>query len=307
MRVRVLFSVLAGLVCSVPLATGGSLGVRPSALDSLRSGELVVLDAQQGLFVLSPATGQVRTLVAGFGLYEAMDMASAVLDGSDAIFVTMSAKGGDRAQLVRYNAAGARIGAWAAPRPDTRLSGIAVDAKKNVVYVASTQPSEIFTLDLNRSPRGGLLVRLVRALGADRLGAMVLDSRRDRLLVGDPYLGRVVAYDLASGRSQLLFEKVGEVAALALDAGRDRLFIADGGGERVLVADLADKPAVPRIFVQSKELDEPLGLALDAAGGLWVGDRSARKVYQVSANGQLLRALPLRPAPLRAVAGKAPR
>ena len=303
MRYRSFFAALALMAwASGPAgARAGLSEARPSALASLRSGDLVVLDAQQGLFLLSPATGRIQPLVAGFGLYEGSDMASTVLDGGDAIFVTMnlpSVRGGDRSQLVRYNAAGARTGAWTVPRSETRLSGIAVDAQKKKVYVASTQPPEIYTVDLAKSARGGFLVRAAGAPRTERAGPMVLDSRRGRLLFADPYLGRVYAYDLASGRSEALLEKVGEVAALAFDATGDRLFLADANGQRILAADLSAKSSAAKLFAQSKEFDEPLGLALDAAGGLWVGDRGGRKVFQFSNTGQQLRTLPLRLLPL---------
>jgi len=304
MRTRSSLACLAlalGVCAGVPSVTlAGGIEVKPCALSALQSGALAILDQRQGVFLLSPATGRVQSLVGGFGFYEALNMATASLDGSDAIFVTMnqrSSKGGERAQLVRFNDKGMRLDAWSVPRGLVRLSGVAIDEKKRVVYVANTQPPEIYKLDLDRSPRGGSLVRLAGVPGAARLGAMAFDARRGRLLLADPYLGRVYAYDLASGRSETLLEKVGEVSALALDGGRDRLFLADANGERVLVADLGGRSAAARIFAQTKELDKPLAVALDGAGGVWVGDSDERKVFQFSGAGQQLRAFPLWAAP----------
>jgi sugar lactone lactonase YvrE len=311
MRNRGFFAILAAALGVWAWdSAAGAIEVQPSALSLLRSGELVVQDTQLGLFLLSPATGRVQTMVGRFGPYEAQDTISAFLDGSDAIFVTMNlpaSKGGGRAQLVRYSAAGARTGAWDAPKSIARLGGVAVDEKKKLVYVASSQPPEIYKLDLDRSPRSGALVRLAGIPGAERFGAMTLDVRRGRLLISDPYWGRVYGYDLASGHSEALLEKVGEINALALDAERSRLFLSDFLGGRILVAELGSKSTAAKPFTAAREFGEPLGLALDAAGGLWVGDRFARKVFQLSSTGQRLRAFPLRPIPLRAVPSLPPR
>lgn len=314
MRTRGFLAILAAVlaVCawSLPVALAGVVEVRPSALGSLRSGDLVVLAAEQGLFLLSPVTGRVQTVVGGFGQYEAQDTVGAFLDGSDAIFVTMNPRvnrGAGRAQLVRYNAAGVRTGAWLVPRSLVQLGGVAVDEKKKLVYVANRQPAEIYKLDLVRSPRSGTLVRVASVQGADYLGSAVLDAQRGRLLIADPFLGRVFAYDLASGRSESLLEKLGGVSAIALDTSGDRLFIADATGNRVLAADLASKAPAAKLFAQAKEFNELIGVTLNDAGGVWVGDGAQKAVFRLSSSGQLLRAFPLRAAPLRAASSLAPR
>jgi hypothetical protein len=277
----------------------GRLEVAPSALGTLRSGEVVVLDPHQGVFLLFPATGRVQGIVGSFGVYEAQDIATGFLDGSDAIFVTLNlptSRGGGRAQLIRYNAKGARLGSWSASTRLIRLGGVAIDEKKKLVYVASSQPPEIYKLDLNPSPRGGSLVRLAGSLGAERFGAMAFDVQSGKLLINDPYWGRMYGYDPGNGRSEVLLEKLGEISALARDAASDRLFLADVLGGRVLVAQLTSKSPGAKPLTPSRELGEPLGLAFDT-NGLWVGDRFGRRVLQLSRAGQRLRSFPLRPVP----------
>ncbi len=269
--------------------------VEPTALSVLRSGDLMVLDASQGLFLLTTKSGQVRQLTRGFGPFEAMDMAGASLDGGEDLFVTLnlrSSKGDNQTQLVRYNTAGQRVGEWSLPSGLARLSGVAVDARQRVAYVVNTQPPEVYKVDLSR-PRTPM-VRLPGVRGAQRLGCMVLDARRGRLLIADPYLGRVYAYDLASGQSEVLLEKVGEVGGLALDPNADRLFVADAVGKRILVSNLAGRSTAPTPFAPQlqRQLDEPLGLAL-GGGNLWIADRDDEEVLLVSGTGQLVRTFSL--------------
>ena len=272
----------------------------PTALSLLPSGDLVILDADQGLFLLSTRSGQVRPLGQRFGPCVAMDMAGALLDGGESLFVTMSprasslrgsssqaSKGGGQTQLVRFNAAGQRTGEWTLPNSLARLSGIAVDPQKRVAYVANTQPPEVYRVDLSR-PRTPM-VPMPGVRGAERLGSMVLDARRNRLLIADPYLGRVYAYDLDKGYAEVLLEKVGEVGGLALDPTTDRLYIADSAGRRVLVSSLTGKSTAPVPFGLRLPLDEPLGLALGGDGGLWVADKDDEEVLRLSPTGRLVR------------------
>jgi hypothetical protein len=278
--------------------------VKPYALSFLRSGELAILDAEKGLFLLNPESGRVRTLVQGFGSFEALDMTSAVLADGEALFVTMSlrsssAGSGPQTQLVRFSVTGQRTGQWILSSSVGRLSGIAVDAQRQVAYDANSQPPMIYRVDLRQS--GTPLVWMSGVREARRLGSVVLDERRNRLLVADPYLGRVYAYDLAKRSSEVLLEKLGETAGLALDRATDRLFVADSIGERILVSDLARK-AKPVPLPPLQELDEPRGLAFKDSS-LWVGDKDEKRVFQLSSTGQLTRLFELKVPPTKAPSG----
>ena len=259
--------------------------VEPTALSLLRSGDLAILDVDQGLFLLSIRSGKVRPLARGFAPFVAMDMAG---DGGDNLFVTMSlrnATSNSPTRLVRFNAAGKRTGQWNLSNSLAQLSGVAVDPEKKVAYVANTKPAEVYKVDLSH-PRTAM-VRMPGIPGAERLGSMVLDARRNRLLIADPYLGRIYAYDLDKGYGEILFEKVGEVGGLALDPATDRLFIADAVGRRVLVSNLAENFSIPAPLVPSLNLDEPLGLAFGSGGTLWVADKDDEEVLGLASTGKI--------------------
>lgn len=269
---------------ALPLAASE---VEPTSLYLLRSGDLAILDVNQGLFLLSAKSGQVRPLGRSFTPFVAMDMAGAFLDGGDNLFVTLSlwnARGDNRTQLARFNAAGERTGDWPLPEKLARLSGVAVDPEKKIAYVANTKPAEVYKVDLSR-PRTPM-VRMPGIRGAERLGSMVLDARRNRLLIADPYLGRIYAYDLAKGYGEVLFEKVGEVGGLTLDPATDRLYIADIVRRRVLVANLSERSS-PAPLAAKIPLDEPLGLALGGDGTLWIADKDDEEVLSLTSAGRI--------------------
>jgi sugar lactone lactonase YvrE len=158
-------------------------------------------------------------------------------------------------------------------------------------YVANARSPEIYRLDLEREGTGLSLWKSVP--DAVTFGPAVHDAKRGRLLVADPFVGRIYGRSTGGGRTELVLKNLGEVTALALDEARGRLYIADSAGRRILVAGLTEKAPVPRVFSKIAELDEPLGVAVAADGSLWVCDKSAGAIFLLSPDGALARTFEL--------------
>jgi sugar lactone lactonase YvrE len=99
--------------------------------------------------------------------------------------------------------------------------------------------------------------------------------------------------DLQTGRYTRIVQDLGEVRALCLNAGATHLFAADSARRRVWSVRLHPTPTAA-VFAPNVGLREPTGLALDAAGNLWIADASpsAGAIYVVAPNGSLIRTLP---------------
>jgi SMP-30/gluconolaconase/LRE-like protein len=291
-----------GLAAAGLLLAGGTGASRedhpaPGALSILSSGELVILDLRLGLFRFTPdpgkpASGKLSRLVTGFGLYEGTDLQVARIGGEEAIFVSQASLASLGARLMWLNLQGKEKGSWFLPPwKGGSCTGVAVDAGALVAYVASPQTGEIFKFDL-RSPRTSFRP-LARISQESALGAMVLDSKRRRLLVADALLGSLYAVDLDTGKSTRLAKSLGEPSALALDAKTDELFVADASGRRLWRLPLTGSDVEPQVLVKPKEFQEPRGLALGDDGSLWVGDTSRQRLFQLSREGKILRSIKL--------------
>ncbi|MES1244267.1 MAG: hypothetical protein ABUT39_21860 [Acidobacteriota bacterium] len=283
------------LVQPLPVSAKGP-GISPIALATLGSGELLVLDSRRGLFVIDPRSGQVRALVSGFGAFGAADMAVSPSSQGDTILVSMGVPQpqGMLARVVRYNRAGKSTGEWGwfgLGSEPVQPGGLAIDAQRSVAYVVNSRRPSVYRFDLNRP--GTRPAEFATIRGAKNLGPLVLDAKRSRLLVGDPFLGTVHAVDLASRKSQLLFRGLGEPYAFLIDTAGDRLFIADASGERVLVVGLTDKASAVTTFAKLSKFSDPHALAFGADGNLWVGDEDEETLLLVSPKGVLLRTISL--------------
>jgi hypothetical protein len=236
---------------------------------------------------------KVVQLVNGFGIFQALDLVVAPLGGTESIFIS-KASGVESvgARLIMYNLAGREVGGWPLPRWKGPCSGVAVDPQASVAYVASIQTGEIFKVDLLKPGSTG--VPFTSLSEAEALGPIIFDRSRGRLLVGDGSRGTIFSVATDSGRSEILTKGLGEPSALLLDAKEEQLFIADASGRRVWIFDLksnrkvAKEVAKARVFIESKELNEPSGLALTGDGDLLVSDSRGRALFQVSKEGKIV-------------------
>jgi hypothetical protein len=286
---------VAGGVAAVLLAAGAAC--LPAATDSrvvglaaLSDGRLVLLDGRRGLHVVDPRTRTMRNLAINFGLSVPWDIATHRTSGGDQIFVTTrlrssTTQGVVYGRLQRFDVAGKLTGEWLAG-PALALSGIVITADGRTAYLTGGQTPEVFRLDLSRTKSTPTLVTVLRR--AETLGALVLDSRRRRLLAADSYLGTVNVVHLEGSRSAVFLEGFGEPTALAIDAGGDRLFVADAGEDRIFVVDLTAEKPKPRSLAVVKGLDDPHSLAVGADGSVWVASYRTPTLFRLAASGNLV-------------------
>jgi sugar lactone lactonase YvrE len=277
----------AGLLLLVSEAEPARIGIEPAALAVLESGNIVILDSTLGLFQFEPRSGRLLRMVDRFGPFEGIDMAAARVNGSESLFVTLVSRApGGLPRMVRFNLQGKQTGLW-----NGWFSGIALDPKGQVAYLAGGQNPEIYSLNLKKP--GSLAVRVTRIRDASTLGPIVFHPQQRLLYVGDAVRGVVYEVTPADRTVRALVTKMGGLDALCLDPVTNRLYVADASAERIWVVNLAEKAPKPKTFSSHQGIGEPLGLALGADRTLWVGDYEDGQLFQLAQDGAVLRTVDL--------------
>lgn len=168
------------------------------------------------------------------------------------------------------------------------FTGVVYDPSRKRVLLAEARRLAVF--EAGPIPSGSPQVRsLGKDIGAMKaIGALALDSDAQRLYCADPVGGAVYAMDLGTGRYKLVVQQLGEVCALCPDLPHGRLYAGDCARGRVWAIRL-NPPAKAEPFATGVKLREPDGLAMDAAGNLWIADAWSGQIHVVAPNGQLLR------------------
>lgn len=209
------------------LSTGGS----PSDADIGRDGRAAVTDTSGDAMTIASLEPWKVTRVGGVSLADEV----AIDDASGDIFATeRDAAGGGALSRISADGAVARVSTGRTPE------GLAIDARRGIVYVANTNDATVAEVDA-RTMR---IVRRFRAI--DRVFSLALSPNGDRLYAvsnqstGSPFgaPGAVVAFALGSAprrvaRSTNLTFPLGA----ALDAGHSRLFVTDEAADAVYVLD----------------------------------------------------------------------
>ena len=260
-----------------------SATVLPSELAAIGSGDLVIIDPQHGLFKLSPGQKSAQRLT-DLPALGGVDIAS-IPHTSELLFATYSTETG-RTRLYRLTASGRVRGTWELPARLGLLAGVVLAQGGDAAYLSSSRTSEIYFVDFATTTVLPHLVTTVE--GAATLTAITLDPKRRELFVADSVSGAVYAIPAAGGMAVKVLANIGEPVALAVDPTTDRLFVADHRSGKVWTIALDKSPASAKLFAQPRDLLELGGLAIDAAGQVWVGDHKSGKVLHFSREGQLL-------------------
>jgi sugar lactone lactonase YvrE len=269
-----------------PLWAGGP---NPSALATLSTGQLAVLDDEEGIFIVA-GQGVVAHPVSEFHAFTAVDFTAVRLNGGDAFFVSRllrANKGVPFARLTRFNTRGQTTGEWSLNTLGW-LAGIAVDPSQQVAYCSDSRLGEVYRLDTKLEKSS--FSTLVKIRDAGTLGSVLLDSKRRRLLVADIEKSKIYSVSLPDKRVDVVLANASmrEPAAMALDVANDRLYIADTAQRKIWVGSLTDPKLKIRSFGDSVTFREPIGLAVGSDGSLWVADRGAHQLLRFSAAGVLV-------------------
>lgn len=305
MPIRLLLPCLT-LILAVATATlaatrGGEL-VRPIALAVDGQGRILILHRYGGIYRADPRLGRLSTVRPSLGPWQPLDMALANVGGRDALFVTQRwpvRKDGELFRLARYDAAsGEETGAWTAAMPYTVGVAVSSAGRGAVAYLAASSEREVARLDL--ANRSATPQRVLRLWQAKRLSALAFDEERDRLWVADDGGGELTSFG-TDGEVARTVEGLALPVALVVDAPRRRLLVLDNADERVLSVDLGRESSRPEVLIDlddDVDADDPLGLAVDSTGTIWVGDADEGLLLSFDAEGRFLRWMRLR-APAR--------
>lgn len=285
-----------GLPSTRPRAMAGASPLQPIALAAERSGGVVILDRDGGLYRFDPRSGHTSTVVAKIDGFRQVDLAVTSDGGETAVYITQYRRGSDAAsilRLVRYTLDGRRTGLWYAVSQDL-FAGVAV--RGEVAYLVGS-----LTREVTRVTIGGDRARrrfLTGLPGSGRPGPIALDPRSGAIFVGDiGEFGRGAVYrtDVEGSRPARILGELGQPLALAVDPGRDRLLILDAHRGEVRTLALGADRLDPEPWVVLEDWKEPAGLAVSDSGTVWVGDGGLGTLTEISSEGRTIAVHDLRP------------
>jgi DNA-binding beta-propeller fold protein YncE len=272
------------------LAPASASGSRPSGLLALRSGDVVVLDAERGLLRLSPRAG-ITGAWADIPIPGAATL-SLKSGGKEEVYLTQLRVWAteNSTNLLRLDNRGGVKDEWHLPHSLGQLAGAAVAPAGGVAYLSSSRRAEIYRLQLDTkrtSPKNVALSLIATIPRATTLGAIVVDAKRERVLAADPVDGTLYYVPSSGGAAVKLVGGLGEPGGLAIDASTDRLFVSDRSGCKLWVLPL-DREPVAAVFAASGEMRAPVGVTVGVGGQVWVLEKKAKKVFLYSKEGKLL-------------------
>lgn len=269
--------------------------VRPIAIVAMADGDLMILHRHGALLRVDPREPRLVKLPAPFGPWQPLDMAVAVEQGHEYIYMTQYwPVRTERSlyRLARYDAATGKVTAsWMAGLPFSTGVTVPADGEGSLVYVAAHLEGEIFKLDVSRSTTSPH--RVVRFWEAERLGALAFDPTEQNLWVIDSGRGILLSVSIDGGRERRVPGDLAFPVALAVDAERRRLFVLDNVRRQVQVVDLDAEKLSMGLFAEIEGAEDPTGLAVDGSGVVWVGDARTGRLYAFNSDGKFLRRLRL--------------
>ena len=184
--------------------------------------------------------------------------------------------------LVQPIDSGRQVWSWLPARGF--YGGCAIDEAAMIAYVGSARSGEIY-----RVPLGQNKVEFVASVGPIRnldLGPIAFNKATGRLVIADVESGRLYLINRrAPGAVEFARIVKGEVRALAFDPSGNLLYAADSDTETIWVIDSRSRVARPRRFSEIEEFREPVGVAVDPNGRVWVADRRLRRILRLSPDG----------------------
>jgi len=264
----------------------------PVALAAPLFKRLLLVQSRGGLLELPQGSSRFQDFASHFGAYQPMDVAADHFGQDDLIFVTLFGqfyKDRTSSELWYFSVRSGQDSSL--PLPSGGLfAGIAADGPAKFVYVANSKSGEIHRIQITEKGPGTPKF-FVAVRNAEALGALAVDSRRQRLYAADEIGGRIFVVDLKTKKVRTFAESVGVPSALAVDRSVRRLYVADAAGRRIWVLNLDATTSKPKVFVKHREFREPRGIAVDAHSRVWVGDYTANAVYSFAASGKFIQKL----------------
>ncbi|MEI6564033.1 MAG: 6-bladed beta-propeller, partial [bacterium] len=176
------------------------------------------------------------------------------------------------------------------PMPIAKPYGLAL--KNGKLYISDTFNGTIHIADLRQKtwdyfhPKGAGKLRKNIGVFVDNDGT---------LYVSDTQRGQVVIFD-AAGKYTGELGHPGELKPTAIEIADNRLYIADMKSQHVLIYDKSSHAMLesipkPGVTNESERLFQPVGLARDQEGRLYVSDIGAFRIQVYNADGSYLRTI----------------
>jgi hypothetical protein len=264
-----------------------SAQIRPVSISALADGRIFGLDAAKKLCFIASNTGKIEMISINLDYpYQGFDLATGGSPMEPLIFVATRGAEMPFPPIIQYTAAGQEKRRWQIPV--SFPSGLAYDTPRRLLYISTLQDVSIYRVDLNE-PVGAKPRFLLQVSGAERLGAMAVDSSGSRLFAADPFSGTVYVISLASGVSSTLASNLGEPTALAVGTGSNLLYVLDQMRRCVWTIRLDQGLQKPVKFWSFPEFRQPAGLTMDASGTVWIGDKSTKALFGRDATGKVVK------------------
>jgi DNA-binding beta-propeller fold protein YncE len=279
------FALVVGfvLVSLCLLGAGADRLQRPIALDRIGAGDLYVLEAS-GAITRIALSAKGFVFKGSFALPAnayPTDVVSAQLFKRPTLLISSNDQ---KAGFVSEYSLEGRLVHWWAFR--NGIAGLDVDPESHIVYVASSDAPDVFQIPLHPSKQA-LPSFAGTVLGARRLGPLICDVAKARLLLGDVGSGQLFELDLKTRKSRVLASDFGSPQALLISPASNVLYVADASRKKIYVIDLKEARAVPKVFAALPEFRSPSGLAKLEDGRLIVSDDEAGALFLLSKAGAL--------------------
>jgi len=278
-------SIVSMLFVSLPLfAPSAEQLRRPISLDKIDNGDLYALDSSGTVFRIA-VSGEGLAIKNSFSLPATAyptDVVSANLYNH--LTLLISANSQLLGYVYQYSVEGKVEQFWSFRNA---IAGLDVDAKSHVLYIAISQTSEIYQINLQPSKQAGAsYIGVVPR--AKQLGPLVFDViGKDRLLLGDVGDGQIFEFNLKTRKSRVFASNVGSPQALLISAASNVLYVADALHRKIYLVDLKQENAAPKVFAALREFRSPSGLARLEDGRLIVSDDEAGALFVLSKTGTL--------------------
>jgi hypothetical protein len=280
---RAALTVLFIALWSMPLSrtTAGTEGRGAPVALSIARDQLLVLEVNGALSKAEMPAGRFsREIYRVSGPFQATDAVEVPTATGTASWLIAYRQLADHNQSWAVRVAAGEKERWVMLPQKGLFGGIGAADDVDKLYLTNSDTNEIYSIPRGTSgaPRYVATVRIV-----GRLGAIAVDGRRNRLLVGDTD-GTIHAVDLGNGKSAILARcPSADIRALAVEPNGNRVFVADSAGERIVTANLGSgNNGGCGAAIKTTDLREPAGLAFDSTNGLWIGDQRAHKIFRIS-------------------------
>ncbi len=278
---------------------GQSQAREPIGMAMLPSGDLIILDAGGLLYRLGtdePSPG-LKLMLKLPGRSVATSIAAAELlqggTSKPAIFATLYYSGQTTYMglLVQYRIDGAHARQWELPWQGLS-QGIAIDQKRNRVYVTHSDQSQVYRLDL-QTGKFDALPSLARNKPG-RVGPLAIDVSGNRLFAADTQKGRF--FEIHPDQPKPVWIEGTDTApiikasALAYHDANGSVYLTDESKGCVWELKKNSKTwnsLVPRkVFKDfTKKLPDPISIAVGRSA-LWVGDTRSKSILEIALSGE---------------------